>query len=412
MVIFVTFSLIFSLISSFMIFKAALFDRLYQIGRIKYFHIFILASQLATISIIIIILFQMTVYEKYSIFFLRLENLLAYTTSLVFIISLALTFIKWFRSKRNYIAYLFLISFLLLGANVIVSFIYLESYLSHPISETVRPYNLITFLTAFRVLNFTQNLSLISDILSTLSFIFMWVSTLILLSEYSRRIGKVKYAILLVIPLLYYLFPLEGYFGNTFRNLVFSSPFLNFYLVIFSATTQIGALIFSLSFFVASKLVRNRSVRHYTLISFVGMAMVFGSLEIATLQYAVYPPFGLITQAFLPLGSYLLFIGILTSASYVSKDRNLRREFYKTANSNLELLKAIGVTKMENDLMNRYKTLRRFYKEAGKNSEEDKDNIKEVLHEVLKVMDKDDVREILHDVLNDVYSKALLKRNK
>ena len=140
--------------------------------------------------------------------------------------------------------------------------------------------------------------------------------------------------------------------------------------------------------------------------------MVFGSLEIATLQYAVYPPFGLITQAFLPLGSYLLFIGIFTSASYVSKDRNLRREFYKTANSNLELLKAIGVTKMENDLMNRYKTLRKFYREAGKNSEEDKDNIKVVLEEVLKVMDKDDVREILHDVLNDVYSKALLKRNK
>jgi hypothetical protein len=409
--VFVAFLIVFSLISSFMISKVSQSDlRHFKKGWLKYFHIFIIISQIATFSIIVTIIFQMTFYAKYSIILLRLENFLAYVTSLTFIISLSLTFIKWFRSKRNYIAYLFLISFLLLGANVIVSLLYLEFYYSNPLSQEVRPYNLITFLTATRVLSFAQNLSLTFDILSTLSFVFMWAATIILLSQYHHTLGKAKYAILMCVPLLYYLLPLEAYFGSTFRSIILDSPYLSFYLVLFGATTQIGAFIFSLSFFVAAKLINNDRVRHYTLISFIGMAMVFGSLEIATLQYAVYPPFGLITQAFLPLGSYLLFIGIYSSASYVSQDRSLRREFYKTANSQLQLLREIGVTKMENDIMNRYKTLKKFYDQFGVKSDEERDEMRDVLDEVLKVMDKDEVREILHDVLSDVYSKRLVRR--
>lgn len=409
--IFVTFSIAFSLISSFTISKAALFDgHNLRKGTVKYFHIFIIISQIVTFSIVLTIILQMTLYNAYNIVFLRLENYLAYGTALIFIISLSLTFIRWIRSKRNYIAYLLLISFLLLGTNVIVSFFYLESYYSNPISKNITPYNLITVITAFRVLNFTQNLSLSFDVLSTLSFVFMWISTLILLRQYSLKIGKIRYLIFMIIPLVYYLFPLEGYFGNIFRSFISGSALLPLYIVIFSATTQIGALIFSLTFLMASRLIRNTSVRHYTLISFIGLAMVFGSLEIGTLQYALYPPFGLITQAFLPLGSYLLFIGIVTSSIFVSKDANLRKEFYKKANSQLDLLKAIGVTQMESELMNKYKSVMKFSSSTKGKTDEESDRISLALEEMLKTMDKDDVREILHQVLLDVYSKALDRR--
>jgi hypothetical protein len=78
----------------------------------------------------------------------------------------------------------------------------------------------------------------------------------------------------------------------------------------------------------------------------LGLAIIFGSLEIATLQYAVYPPFGLITTAFMPLGSYLLFIGILSSAQNISRNIVIRKELYKSANSQLDLLKIIGMAQM------------------------------------------------------------------
>jgi len=44
----------------------------------------------------------------------------------------------------------------------------------------------------------------------------------------------------------------------------------------------------------------------------IGIALLYGSIEITTLQYRLYPPFGPITEALMPLGAYLLFTGIFT----------------------------------------------------------------------------------------------------
>jgi hypothetical protein len=121
------------------------------------------------------------------------------------------------------------------------------------------------------------------------------------------------------------------------------------YIVSFSTTKQVGALLFSLSFWTAAALVYDNRVRQSLLISSIGMAILFGSLEITPLQYRVFPPYGLITEAFIPLGSYLLFVGIFTSAKHISRDAELRKEFHKRAASQLTLLKAIGVSQMEKE---------------------------------------------------------------
>ena len=57
----------------------------------------------------------------------------------------------------------------------------------------------------------------------------------------------------------------------------------------------------------------------------------------------------------MPLGAYLLLVGIFTSATSVARDANLRKEFYKSATSQFNLLKTIGVTQMEKELLNEYK---------------------------------------------------------
>lgn len=150
---------------------------------------------------------------------------------------------------------------------------------------------------------------------------------------------------------------LKDYFGDVFSPLVLSSPiaFGVIYVLIFSATKQIGALLFSLAFWTASSLVANERVRNSLLTSAIGMALLFGSIEIVTLQYKIYPPYGLVTEAFMPVGAYLLFVGIFTSATSVSRDAKLRREFYKSAMCQFNLLKTIGITQMEKELLKEYK---------------------------------------------------------
>ena len=91
------------------------------------------------------------------------------------------------------------------------------------------------------------------------------------------------------------------------------------------------------------------------LFSTFAFRILFGSIEIFTLQYRLYPPFGLITEAFMPLGAYLLLVGIYTAATNVARDAKLRKEFYKSAMSQFNLLKTIGVTQMEKELLKEYK---------------------------------------------------------
>ena len=75
--------------------------------------------------------------------------------------------------------------------------------------------------------------------------------------------------------------------------------------------------------------VYDNRIRKSLLTSAIGIAILFGTFEIAPLQYHVYPSYGFITQAFIPLGSYLLLVGIFSWAKVITRDSAVRKEFYK-----------------------------------------------------------------------------------
>ena len=53
----------------------------------------------------------------------------------------------------------------------------------------------------------------------------------------------------------------------------------------------------------------------------------------------------------------MVFTGIFLSATLVARDKDIRKEFYNTAMSQLTLLKTIGVTEMEKQLIKSYKSI-------------------------------------------------------
>jgi hypothetical protein len=206
--------------------------------------------------------------------------------------------------------------------------------------------------------------------------------------------GRTKYFSLMSIPLLYYIFPFQNYFGDTFFSMLQSSPvfFSILYVLTFSATKQVGALLFGLSFWTASSLVHDERIRQSLLITSVGIVILYGSINIASLQYHVFPPYGLVTEAFIPTGAYLLFAGIFISTRHISRDTEVRKEFYKSASSQLTLLKTIGVSQMEKELEEETKSLEGHFRL----SEREEDYLQERLEE-------QNVKQILHDVLNELY---------
>ena len=374
---------------------------------VKTTYLIIAVTQFLLISIMVMIIQPTIALKSYNTLSLLAVVFISHITALFFLIMLVLTLVDWIMAKRDRLLSLYTISFSLTAIAIITSLIYATMVLSHQPSN-IRPLSIHNAFIGLPRAEVAIYFGPTLDIISILSFVSVWIASAVLLSTYSRRIGKIRYWAIISIPLIYFLFPFEKNVVDIFRSLVVSSPVLYGVLdvTIFSATKQIGALVFSLVFLAASSLVTKHEMQKYLLICAIGMAILYGSIEIDTLLFATYPPFGVVTVSFMPMGSYLLFTGILLSARLVARDKELRTEFYRSATNQLYLLKTFGVSEFEKQLMKDYKSIDKRTRSLEKDRSIKKENVKEALHGLVDDMDVENAREILHDVLTEVYQKS------
>jgi hypothetical protein len=82
---------------------------------LRYFHVIISSTQTLTVAIILIIIFQMLIFNKYSLILLQVQTYLSHISALVFLSFLVFLFAGWLlASKRNYVIMLLLLPKLLL----------------------------------------------------------------------------------------------------------------------------------------------------------------------------------------------------------------------------------------------------------------------------------------------------------
>src|SRR4030095_9821466 len=90
---------------------------------------------------------------------------------------------------------------------------------------------------------------------SILSFVLLWVATAFLLREYSKRIGKMTYWILVSIPLVYFLSHFPALSFTLFDFLITSNPTL-FGIVltlIFNLSRIAGGILFGVAFWTIAR---------------------------------------------------------------------------------------------------------------------------------------------------------------
>jgi hypothetical protein len=363
---------------------------------LSFFRILISVVLISTIIILTVINTQMLFTNKYSLNLLSIQTYIVFISALVFLTLLVYSFVRWLSSsKRNYVIILYTISFFLIVCNLAISLVYIQSFLTgfSAALPDVRPYPISRYVTDIAGSAFSSSLSIVADALSLSSFLMMWIATAILLSQYRHRMGNLKYFSIMSVPLVYYIFPFQGYFGDLLFPLLIASPVAlsMVYVLFFSATKQVGAFLFGLSFLTASSIVHDERIRRSLLISSIGMTVLFASQENSPLQYHAYPPFGLITILFLPLGPYLLYEGILTAAKKISRDAALRIDFYRSAESQLSLLKDIGVSEMEKEFESKVKFASKHITPSHDTSVQ------------FESMEEAEIKETLRDVLNELY---------
>ncbi|HXV88998.1 MAG TPA: hypothetical protein VD710_07890 [Nitrososphaeraceae archaeon] len=345
-----------------------------------------LASQFMVITFLAVEIVQMVFVKMYNSNLTLLILFSSFVPSVLFILLLVVLLVRWFRSSKNFMIIAYAISFSFVFIYLVLSIVYVNVQYTST-SEWIKAKSLHSILVNSFVSDLSFSFGVTLDGLSLLSFIFVWIATVALLRQYRNKIGRTRFWVIIMIPLIYFLFPFETYLANFSGTLLSGSPaiFSVIYILLFSATKQVGGILFSIVFLTAATKIKQPNLQNSLKIAAIGIAVVFSSMEINSLLYAAYPPYGVLTIMLMPLGSYCLFIGLFGSARLASQDKKLRREFFQSAEKQLAFLQTLGRVQMERELEKSLNSLlkRSSVLDESRDDYQGEENVRELVQEVI-----------------------------
>jgi hypothetical protein len=375
----------------------------------KYYYFLILIVQ-SLLSIILLTIYGQTIfYSNYSNFFIFVIMYASFLSSIGFLSILTIKLLRWFSFSRNYSVLLYGIAISFFILNTIIGLVYVSQVLlAHP--DTIKPALCrVLFGSLFHINpGLSIYLSNLYDITSIISFIAVWFVTIFMLKQYSRNIGKIKYWILVSIPLIVFMTKYEiilYYFLKDPAILeIFSSIRLNSIVdqivyTFLNSNLQIGGIFFAMVFLViAKKIPKGHKIVNSLIISSIGMMFLFGSKNVSALIIPSFPPVGIVAISFLGLASYLLLVGIYSIATIVARDITLRKYLSKKVENDTTLLNNIAYAVNENEIQKNVKSLMNYSlkwqqennKQLEMNQQEIKEIVDSVISEVKEIKSKND----------------------
>ena len=342
--------------------------------------------QYALTTILLLVILQMIFTSHYNTRLLISSTSISYVFSIVMLGVLARQFISWFRSNRNTVVMLYTIAIIFIGIDVGTG-ILLNTILL--VNQQVNSQQIVASNSAIIPDNLIplNNVFIIS---SVFAFILTWTATVSILHHHSKRLGKIKYWVLVSSPLLYFLLQFQPFLLVIFSPYNTAAPvtFAIVYTIIFSASKPVGGLLFAAAFWSMAGKINSTQLRDYMIISAFGLALIFGSDQAIILVNIPYPPFGLATVSFMGLSSYLLLIGIYSSAISVGEDSKLRQSIRNYTINETRLLDDIGTAEMQHGVEKRVITLtkqnqNRMAEESGIQSSLTEEDMKQYLEQVI-----------------------------
>jgi hypothetical protein len=341
----------------------------------------LLISQYVSAGIIAFMILQLILTSHYYAGLLIATIAISFTLAVIILGLLSYRFLSWYKlSNKNIAVLLYGITFAVtaIGIGVIVavngSVILLENpsqigglqsvlkvYSSSSSSETTQsPKALILYQITYTP--------------SRLGFVLYWIATALLLREYSRKLGRLKFWTLISLPLVSFLA------ASIFVSPDYKHSLLYDALLVLSALTA-GGVLFGITFLITARSMRritttitsspNTATHHSTLayyltISAFGTVLITISLT-SPVIYAPFPPIATAAWSFLGLSSYLYSVGFYFSAISIAQDAKLRQSIRDIAAKESKLLDSIGTAHMEQEIQ---KKVLKLAKEQEKTLEE------------------------------------------
>lgn len=344
--------------------------------------------QYALIVILGALILQMVFTSSYNTIFLEVVIWINYVLAIGLLGFLSQRFLLWFKSNRNAVVLAYSLAMMMICISALFALVYVTNQFTHSFSGPIIQPALTPVANYGSAYN-TFNAGYV--ITSVIAFILTWIATVLLLHSYSKRLGRAKYWILVSIPLVYFLSQFQFVLVDVFSPFRISDPitFGIVFTLFFNATTAVGGALFGIAFWSVARNINRNTVKQYMMISAYGMMLLFSSNQVSGLTLVPYPPFGLVTVSFLGLASFLVFVGIYSSAISVAQDSTLRKSIRGFAIEETRLLDSIGTAQMEREIEKKVIGLTKMHqnrmaKETGVQSSLSEDDIKGYLKQVIK----------------------------
>ena len=321
-----------------------------------------------------------------------LSNVVSDSFFVIMMSLLGQRFFSWYRSNKNVVVLLYGLSSVLLALNALFTLVQIcimSQSLPTQLGQQIA--NMPRYIPSGSLLGLFNDLYFAS---SVISFILLWMGTALLLRHYSEQLGKAKYWIMISLPLIYFLVQFPASFLNLFGATLITSPtfYSTFFILIFALSNLSGGVLFGLAFWTAGRsLIKLGAVKYYMIVSAYGIILLFlsnqGNILIST--GGTFPPFGLATISLVGLSSYLILIGIYSSAISVSQDIKIRASIRDSVRGQARLLSTIGTAQMEREIERRVvKILKKqqqdMVEETGVQSSMNEIDVRNYIAEILK----------------------------
>lgn len=222
------------------------------------------------------------------------------------------------------------------------------------------------------------------------SFVLIWGATALLLLNYRRRLGLVKFWIIITLPLIYYLSTFIDVLG-IYEPQTDSEKF--YYYSYFSLNATVGGILFGLAFIAIAKRIDNQNIKGFMTLAAYGFILLYISNAISLVARS-YPPFGITTLCYAGLSSFLLLAGLYSTAVILSRHAELRKLIRNSIEGQQsKLLDHIGMSEVQRDIDRKVTPLiERYAKEMNTQSSVDiaisKEEVKQYINEILQDLHK------------------------
>jgi hypothetical protein len=361
-----------------------------RIPHLHTLHVGVFIAQYVLIGVIALVVLQILVVQQYHIIALYTTYAISYGLWMVILALLAISFFSWYRfSNKNAVVLIFTLSMIAYVINGILGLVQYSDMLTQ--QKTVITSADVAYFPEFAIESIGSQIGTANQVASSAAYILTWIGTVKLLYPYIKKLGKIKFWIIMSIAMIYYLisFPLFvlGYFTLSENVDAMTN------ILIFSMAAILSGIIFGAAFLsVAGTLQKDSSLRKHMIIAAYGFVLFYiaGS---ATAAQAAYPPFGIVSVSFTGLSCYLIYVGLYTSAVTVSQDMTLRVSIRKSLTDQAKFLDSIGSGHMEQELQSTVMEIAKKHSDVltektGVESSMTESNIKEYMEMVLNEIHK------------------------